>query len=114
MNRGGVIVYEKDGHGLVAAPTDLGRMTWADAGYGCDELTLNGYSGCRLPTKEELKQLYLNKDKIGGFAHSGGVCGDYVLNSQCIYWSSAATIMGMRGSRTSVMAYRAGPARKKT
>ena len=91
--KGGYIVYEKNGHGLVAAPKDLGRMTWADAVYGCDELTLNGYSDWRLPTKEELKQLYLNKDKIGGFPNSGG-CGDYVLNNPCIYWSSTGNDNG--------------------
>jgi hypothetical protein len=50
-------------------------MTFYDAAYGCDELTLNGYSDWRLPTKEELKQLYLNKDKIGGFVDK-------------FYWSS--------------------------
>lgn len=96
--KGGYIVYEKNGHGLVAAPKDLGRMTWEDAVYGCDELTLNGYSDWRLPTKEELKQLYLNKDKIVGFFANSGGCGDYVLNSvfdsHCIYWSSTGNDNG--------------------
>jgi hypothetical protein len=41
----------------------------------CDTLTLNGYSDWRLPSKEELNQLYLKKDTIGGFT----------LNT---YWSS--------------------------
>ena len=67
IKRGGVIVYEKDGHGLVAAPTDLGGMDWDSAKKACANLVLNGYSDWRLPTREELYQLYLNMDKIGGF-----------------------------------------------
>ena len=68
IKRGGVIVYEKDGHGLVAAPTDLGGMDWDSAKKACANLVLNGYSDWRLPTQKELNQLYPKKDKIGGFA----------------------------------------------
>ena len=46
-------------------------MNWEDAKEACENLG----RGWRLPTKEELNTLYLNKDKIGGF---GGT----------IYWSS--------------------------
>lgn len=76
MTQGGIIVYEKDGHGLVAAPKDLGRMTWDDAMSACNNLELNGYSDWHLPTKEELNTLYQNKDRVGGFADNDG------------YWSS--------------------------
>ena len=62
---GGNIVYEKDGHGLVVAPNDLGVMDWESAKTKCDNLVLNGFSDWRLPTKEELYQFYLNKDKVG-------------------------------------------------
>ena len=47
------------------------EMNWEDAKEACENLG----RGWRLPTKEELNTLYLNKDKIGGF---GGT----------IYWSS--------------------------
>ena len=47
------------------------KMIWEDAKKACENLG----SGWRLPTKEELKTLYLNKDKIGGFADD-------------VYWSS--------------------------
>ncbi len=84
IKRGGVIVYEKDGHGLVAAPTDLGPESyygstsrpWIYAETGCEKLVLNGYSDWRLPTIKELNSLYKNMDKIGGFDKSGE------------YWSS--------------------------
>ena len=48
------------------------EMNWKDAKAACAKLG----KGWRLPTKDELNLLYINKDKIGGFAN------DY-------YWSSA-------------------------
>ena len=48
------------------------RMYWDNAFYACEDLG----DGWRLPTKNELNLMYLNKDKIGGFAK------DY-------YWSSS-------------------------
>ena len=71
IQRGGIVVYEKDGHGLVAAPTDLGVMNWESAKTACDNLVLNGFSDWRLPSREELNSLYENRDKIGGFADGG-------------------------------------------
>ena len=51
-------------------------MDWYEAKKACANLG----SGWRLPTIEELNLMYLNKDKIGGFANSGYNSG---------YWSSA-------------------------
>ena len=65
FKHGGFVVYEKDGHGLVAAITDLGDIDWNSAKTACDELILNGYSDWRLPTKEELNALYVNLKKLG-------------------------------------------------
>lgn len=53
-------------------PEDLGEHTWKDAKKVCKELG----DGWRLPTREELHLMWLNKDTIGGFA------ADY-------YWSSS-------------------------
>ena len=72
----GIIVFKgADGHGLASAPTDLPFSDWNVAKQACEDLVLDGCSDWRLPTQEELNQLYLNKDKIGGFASS-------------YYWSS--------------------------
>ncbi len=69
FKHGGFVVYEKDGHGLVAALMDLGKMNWESAKTACDELALNGYSDWRLPTIDEYSSLYtkLFKMGIGGF-----------------------------------------------
>jgi hypothetical protein len=77
FKHGGFVVYQENGHGLVAAITDLGSMDWNSAKTACDELILNGYSDWRLPSKEELNALYVNLKQIGvgGFANSN-------------YWSS--------------------------
>ena len=77
FKHGGFVVYEKDGHGLVAAITDLGLMDWNSAKTACDELILNGYSDWHLPTKDELNAIYVNLKMVGG-----GGFADYV------YWSS--------------------------
>ena len=77
FKHGGFVVYEKDGHGLVAAITDLGDIDWNSAKTACDELILNGYSDWYLPSKEELNSVYVNLKKfaVGGFANNN-------------YWSS--------------------------
>ena len=74
---GGIVFYEENGHGLVAAITDLGVMDWNTAKTACDELVLNSYSDWHLPTQDELNSLYVNFKKVG----VGGFVDVY-------YWSS--------------------------
>ncbi len=80
FKHGGFVVREENGHGLVAAITDLGNMGWYSAKTACEELILNGYSDWHLPSKEELTSVYDNLKQVGvgGFAASG-------------YWSSSET-----------------------
>ncbi len=77
FKHGGFVVFEENGHGLVASLIEPERMPWYDALDFCNALVLNGYSDWHLPTKEELNVLYLNQqiNKVGGF-HS------------ILYWSS--------------------------
>ena len=53
-------------------PEDLGKHSWEDAKKVCEDLG----DGWRLPTREELLLMYLNKNEIGGFVDAS-------------YWSSS-------------------------
>ena len=65
FKHGGIVVYEENGHGLVAAITDLGQMDWISAITACDDFISNGYSDWHLPSKEELNALYVNLHQLG-------------------------------------------------
>ena len=56
--QGGYVVYEKDGHGLVAAIYDIGQYNWENAKKACEELAMNGYNDWYLPSIEDLGILY--------------------------------------------------------
>jgi len=45
-------------------PKDLGQHNWEDAKKVCEDLG----DGWRLPTREELHLMWLNRESIGGFA----------------------------------------------
>lgn len=77
FKHGGFVVFEENGHGLVAAITDQGNMDWNSAKTACEELILNGYSDWHLPLKEELNALFVNLKQVG----VGGFASGY-------YWSS--------------------------
>jgi len=74
---GGIIFYiDKTGqHGILAGEKDLPMADWD---YANKECSAEG-EGWRLPSKDELKMLYNNKDIVGGFVKG-------------YYWSS--TVIG--------------------
>jgi hypothetical protein len=53
-------------------PKDLGGHNWEDAKKVCEELG----DGWKLPTREELHLMWLNRESVGGF-------------SGALYWSSS-------------------------
>lgn len=59
--------FEYNGHTYMVAPKAEELMSLADAISYCQELTLYGFSDWKLPTIDELEQMYINKDVIGGF-----------------------------------------------
>lgn len=50
----------------VAPPAD-NTKNWTNANSYCNSLTLYGYTDWRLPTKDELLQMYVERNSIGGF-----------------------------------------------
>ena len=78
---GGIIFYidsTSNCHGLVCAPYDQSKdANWADAVTLSKSLGLGGYSDWRLPSMNELKQMYVKllRHSLGNFANG-------------YYWSS--------------------------
>ena len=69
------------------APNAPNLMTWSQADTYCEGLYLYGYSDWRLPTKEELYQMYALRASIGGFVT--GTSSTTSSSAPCIYWSSS-------------------------
>ncbi len=69
--------------GIAVQKEDIGYNTWGTADSKCKNSTLGGYTDWRLPTREELMTLYLNRNTIGGFKTSSSKGYHYHY-----YWSS--------------------------
>lgn len=68
IKQGGYIIFEKNGHGLIASVENLGKLDYYEAQKACDSLNINGFDDWRLPTKEEFELIHpkLNLKKVGG------------------------------------------------
>jgi len=64
---GGYLIYEKNGHGLIATVELVGKGDFEEAKKKCDDLLANGFDDWRLPTKEEFDLIHpkLNFKKLG-------------------------------------------------
>ena len=71
--------FQYNGHTYKVAPVANNELSWFDANNFCNNLTLCGYTDWRLPTKDELLQMYNDRNTIGGF---------FVLSYPHVYWSS--------------------------
>ncbi len=56
-NLGGMIVTESNGHGLIMANADIGKMNLKEARKACEDLVMNNYDDWRLPTLAEFTQM---------------------------------------------------------
>jgi len=75
---GGLLVNKEQK--LIVSEIDLGRTNWEDAKKLCSDYRGGGFDDWRLPTKDELSQIYL--------LHKMGVGGFVAYN----YWSSSEII----------------------
>lgn len=64
---GGYLIYEKNGHGLVASVELVGKGDFEEAKKKSEGLNVNGFDDWRLPTKEEFDLIHpkLNFKKLG-------------------------------------------------
>ncbi|RVU25570.1 DUF1566 domain-containing protein [Sandaracinomonas limnophila] len=87
FKQGGLVIFEKEGHGLVTSILDLGVMKWKEANSACNELISNGFDDWRLPNKNELDSIINYYTSYGlGFLRYYEQNGDTrTFNS---YWSS--------------------------
>jgi len=76
--------------------TNPSTLNWADAGTYASNLTLSG-GGWRLPTIDELKQLYLNVSATTGCYACTGPQGPFT-DIDLAYWTSAQYFAGQPGA----------------
>ena len=59
IKNGGYVIFEKNGHGLIATVENIGKLDFKQAQKACEDLTQNGFDDWRLPTKEEFDLIFL-------------------------------------------------------
>lgn len=74
---GGFVLFENEGHGLVAAIIDIGDIDCENAKIECDKFELNGFIDWYFPDDNELKLMYKNLQKFG----LGGFVNKYYMSS---------------------------------
>jgi hypothetical protein len=111
FKNGGYIVWEEDGHGLVAAVCDIGRYMWEQAKIACEELVMNGYSDWYLPTIDDLQVLYKNLYQygIGRIAEASYWSGteNYDVNAWTFYFGNGKADRSSKNYTADVRAVRA-------
>ncbi len=69
--------FQYCGHTYKVAPIPKIHFSWSDANTYCNNLTLYGFTDWRLPTKDELLQMYYDRNTIK------------VFHSYNVFWSSS-------------------------
>jgi hypothetical protein len=69
IKNGGIVVNEKNGHGLMIALYDLEPLNFIDANVKSKDFLLYDYKNWRLPSVDECNEIYhkLSQFRIGGF-----------------------------------------------
>ncbi|GHS85571.1 hypothetical protein FACS1894201_05430 [Bacteroidia bacterium] len=84
---------------LMVQKQDIGRDSYIVVNSLCENSTVDGFTDWRLPTKDELNVLYINRNEIGGFETS------YLY--PCLYWSGPL-FRDSDGDRTWIQSFDSG------
>jgi hypothetical protein len=117
---GGGIVFYLDGtgqHGLIVAKTNMtghsenkedGVLKWYDAKVAANAF-VDGYSDWFLPNKEQLHQLYLNRNAVGGIedTYYWSSSESDVNNAWAEYFFDGKQVAGSKANGSCVRAVRA-------
>lgn len=85
-----------------------GCSTAGIAAQICDALVLNGYSDWFLPSKDELNQMYIQRNVIGGFSnnpywssseYNANLAWNQYLNDGALYGSNKTNVYSVRAIR---------------
>ena len=90
---GGMVVYEKDGHGIIVNLKDLGGLvSWSEAMNISNNLDEGGKTDWELPSKDALNELYKNlrtlNERLKNLPEANGFTGVFA------YWSSSEDAHG--------------------
>src|SRR4029077_14281060 len=73
-------------HGLICSPVDINKgLDWISSLSACKDYRGGGFNDWRLPSKDELADLYNEKDLIKTFSTD---CNSNTFGN-CSYWSSS-------------------------
>lgn len=79
--------FQYGGYTYYVAPDPGNILNWSEANSYCNNLTVAGLSGWKMPTRLELVQMYAERESIGDFDCQG--TGPYTT-----YWSSNSSSNG--------------------
>ena len=80
--------FTYNGHIYRVAPDPGNTMDWTVANVYCNNYSIYGVTGWRMPTREELVQMYADRNQIGGFTTTTSSATNTI--PYC-YWSSTAS-----------------------
>jgi hypothetical protein len=80
--------FQYGGYTYYVAPDPGNLMAWDAANSYCNNLSLEGMTGWKMPTRDELVQMYADRNSIGGFDTESGIFSNCYYSG---YWSSTVS-----------------------
>lgn len=80
--------FTYNGHTYKVAPVG-GPYYWNAANSYCETMSYMGFNDWRLPSREELQQMYMQRNNIGGFGDFSNIPHYGVASDISIFWSNS-------------------------